>query len=97
MEPTLSSLPQTQALVDDQLNAHVSQGRCTHAPGGAPGISGSSFLEGNFVLSGSNGIVVAVLLKVKTSAILFSLPLPFRLLASAIFYNDVFTRIFKTE
>lgn len=56
----------------------------THAPGGAPGISGSSFLDGNFVESGSNGIVVAVLLKVKTSAILVSLTLAFKLLASDI-------------
>lgn len=67
----------------------------THAPGGAPGISGSSFLDGNFVESGSNGIVVAVLLNAKTSAILASLTLAFKLLPSDIVYGGVFSRIIK--
>lgn len=37
------------------------------APGGAPGITGNSCRVGNIVEFGSNGIVVAVLLKVKKS------------------------------
>ena len=54
----------------------------TYAPSGAPCLRGTSFLLGNFVQSGSKGIVVAVLFPVKKSETLES-----RLFA--LIYSDI--------
>lgn len=49
----------------------------TYAPSGASSLLGTSFLDGNLVELGSNGIVAAVLLPVKESATCVSRVLTF--------------------